>query len=74
VYNGAAINLYKCDENTREYREKMGSDYGPSDDISEYLDLLDEIDKKSQIRGMSGISFNTNEGFLDRPFVISLKY
>ena len=52
----------------------MGSDYGPSDDISEYLDLLDEIDKKSHIRGMSGISFNTNEGFLDRPFVISLKY
>jgi len=52
----------------------MGSDYGTSDDIAEYLDLLDEIDKKSQIRGMSGISFNTNEGFLDRPFVISLKY
>jgi hypothetical protein len=52
----------------------MGSDSGTSDDISAYLDLLEEIDKKCHARDMPGISSRNNEGFSDQIFVIGLKY
>lgn len=52
----------------------MGSDNNTSDDISEYLDLLEEIGKKCQAGDMPGTSYRNNEGFSDQIFVIGLKY
>lgn len=64
MHCGAGMNLYKCDNHSRGYLEKMSSENYSSDEIVDYLEILEDIDKKYYLRKNPSISHCTYKDFL----------